>query len=108
MTSNKFPVEASHIMMFARAIGNESPVYMDASAAQREEAAGIIAPTFVAAAAQFDPDPDDTLRPRPGQPWLGSGRNPSGIDRPDSASGEELCTLSSTMSTTSPCALVMC
>ena len=39
-----FPVEATHIMMFARAIGDDNPVYHDAAKAKGTEAGGIIAP----------------------------------------------------------------
>jgi N-terminal half of MaoC dehydratase len=59
MESFTFPVEAGHIMCFARALGDEGRS---------------APPTFVAAAAQFDPD--WPYRPRPGQPWHGSGRDP--------------------------------
>ena len=80
MAAKKFPVEASHILMFARSIGDENVVYTDADAAKATEAGGIIAPpTFVQASAQFDPD--YFLRPKPGKPWFGSGKNPTGIDR---------------------------
>jgi acyl dehydratase len=73
-----FPVEASHIMLFARAIGDQNPVYSDAAYAQGTPCGGIIAPpTFVTA--QFHFDPAFTLRPMPGTPWLGSGRTPSGL-----------------------------
>jgi len=75
-----FPVEASHILMFARAVGDANPVYSDAEYAAKSEAGGIIAPpTFAQASAQFDPDYG--LRPKIGQPWFGSGRNPSGLQR---------------------------
>lgn len=75
----KLPVEATHILMFARAIGDTNPVYSDPEAARQNEAGGIIAPpTFVVAAAQFDPD--EHRRPQPGKPWHGSGATPSGID----------------------------
>jgi acyl dehydratase len=82
-----FPVEASHIMMFARAIDDPNPVYCDAEAAKKTEAGGIIAPpTFPQAVAQFDPD--YFLRPKHGQPWFGSGRTASGIEgRPSSSGG---------------------
>jgi acyl dehydratase len=77
MSVKTFPVEASHILMFARAVGDENPVYADAVHAGATEAGGILAPpTFVQASAQFDPD--YVLRPKPGQPWFGSGRRPSG------------------------------
>src|SRR5512146_1603275 len=74
-----FPVEASHIMMFARAIGATNPVYQDAEAAKNTELGGIIAPpTFPQAVAQFDPDYH--LRWRPNQPWFGSGKTQSGVE----------------------------
>jgi len=80
MAAKKFPVEASHILMFARSIGDDNPVYSDEEAAKKTEAGGIIAPpTFVQASAQFDPD--YFLRPKIGQPWFGSGKNPTGITR---------------------------
>jgi acyl dehydratase len=82
-----FPVEASHIMMFARAIGDENPVYHDADKARATEVGGIIAPpTFPQAAAQFSPDYH--LRPKPGENWFGSGRTASGIEGKPPSSGE--------------------
>jgi acyl dehydratase len=81
-----FPVEASHIMMFARAIGDGNPVYHDAAAAKETEAGGIIAPpSFVQAMAQFDPG--YFLRPKPGEAWFGSGKRSSGIDGKPTSSG---------------------
>ena len=81
-----FPVEATHIMMFARSIGDDSPEYNDAEAAQHTEAGGIIAPpTFPQAVAQFDPDYH--LRIKPGEAWFGSGKNPSGIEGKPASSG---------------------
>jgi acyl dehydratase len=77
MTASLFPIEAGHIMMFARAIGDFNPVYHDAELARESEVGGIIAPpTFVQANAQYDPD--YPLRPHPGVPWFGSGATPSG------------------------------
>ena len=76
--ANRFPVEASHILMFARALGDENPVYADAERAKASEVGGILAPpTFAAASAQFDPD--YPLRPQPGRTWFGSGKHPSGL-----------------------------
>lgn len=78
MAAEKFPIEASHIMMFARAIGDANPVYYDADYAKNTEPGSIIAPpTFVQASAQFDPD--YRLRPKIGQPWFGSGKEPTGV-----------------------------
>lgn len=89
MSDNKtitFPVEASHIMMFARSIGDYSPVYHDAAAAAKTEAGGIVCPpTFPQAVAQFDPD--YYLRIQPGKPWFGSGKTASGIEGKPSSSG---------------------
>jgi hypothetical protein len=77
-TIERFPIEESHILMFARAIGDPNPVYQDRDAAAGTEVGGIIAPpTFVQASAQFDPD--YSLRPKDGQPWFGSGATPTGV-----------------------------
>jgi acyl dehydratase len=52
-----FPAEATHIMMFARAIGDENPVYHDAERAKAARPSGIIAPpTFTQAAMQIVSD----------------------------------------------------
>lgn len=86
MAAKTFPVEASHILMFARSVGDDNPVYYDAEAAKKTEAGGIIAPpTFAQASAQFDPD--YFLRPKIGQPWFGSGKNPTGIQRAPGGGG---------------------
>lgn len=86
MAKITFPVEASHIMMFARAIDDPNPVYQDAEAAKKTEAGGIIAPpTFPQAVAQFDPD--YFLRPKHGKPWFGSGKTATGITEKPSSSG---------------------
>ncbi len=85
MAAKKFPVEASHIMMFARSVGDKNPIYHDEDYARSTEPGGIIAPpTFAQASAQFDPDYG--LRPKIGEPWFGSGRNPSGLQRPKAQS----------------------
>lgn len=77
MTASRFPIEAGHIMMFARAVGDFNPVYHDVDLARDSEFGGVIAPpTFVQASAQYDPD--YPLRPQPGVPWFGSGATPSG------------------------------
>ncbi len=86
MAVKRFPVEAGHILTFARSIGDPNPVYEDEERATAGEAGGIIAPpTFVQASAQFDPD--YFLRPKIGQPWFGSGKEPSGISREGGGGG---------------------
>ena len=87
MPVKKFPVEAGHIMMFARSIGDDNPIYYDEEYAKSTEPGVIIAPpTFAQASAQFDPD--YALRPKIGKPWMGSGKNPTGITRTPSEDGD--------------------
>ena len=65
MAVRRFPVEAGHVLMFARSLGAADPE-------GGLPAAGDPAPPTVASAsAQFDPD--YPLRPQPGTPWHGSG-----------------------------------
>ena len=71
MSVDKFPVEAGHILLFARAIGDKNPVYYG-------DGGEVIAPpTFVQAGAQFDPD--YYLRPKIGEPWFGPGKTATGV-----------------------------
>lgn len=70
MSVERFPVEAGHILTFARAIGDTAQRYSDASFAATGFANVTAPPTFVQASAQFDPD--YPLRPRPGAPWMGT------------------------------------
>ena len=80
MSIDRFLVEESHIMMFARSVGDDNPIYRDPEYAKGTEVGSVVAPpTFAQASAQFDPD--YFLRPKPGQAWFGSGKNPSGIVR---------------------------
>jgi hypothetical protein len=86
MAVEKFPVEASHILMFARSVGDYNEIYADEEYAQTTEPGSIIAPpTFVQASAQFDPD--YFLRPKPGTPWFGSGKEPTSIKKEGSGGG---------------------
>ncbi len=82
MAIDRFPVEASHILMFARAVGDPNPVY-DPSATPAEDM--VAPPTFAQASAQFDPD--YFLRPKIGEPWFGSGKEPTGA-KPKESSGD--------------------
>jgi acyl dehydratase len=82
MTVERFPIEAGHILMFARAIADPNPIYADPVYAAGSEFERVIAPpTFLRASAQFDPD--WPLRPKFGEPWIGSGRTPTGVPRGD-------------------------
>jgi hypothetical protein len=65
----RFPVDETTIVCFARAIGDPNPVYYDPERM-------IAPPTFVQSSAQFDPD--YPLRPNLGDKWFGSGRTASG------------------------------
>ena len=86
MAIDKFLVEASHIMMFARSVGDANPIYHDEEYAEKSEMGGIIAPpTFAQSSAQFDPD--YFLRPKvSGDGWFGSGKEATG-SKPSSGSG---------------------
>ena len=86
MAVEQFPVEAGHIMLFARAVGDTNQIYYDVDYAQGTEPGSIIAPpTFVQASAQFNPD--YYLRPKPGQPWFGSAKEPTGVARSEGGGG---------------------
>lgn len=82
----KMPVEATHIMMFARSIADDNPIYHDADYAAKSEVGHIIAPpTFPRSVSQFDPEYH--LRPKVGEKWFGSGKSPTGLDTPAPSSG---------------------
>ena len=86
MAVDRFPIEASHVMMFARSIGDANEVYYDEEYAKGTEVGAIPAPpTFVQASAQFDPD--YFLRPKIGEPWFGSGKEPTGVKREGGGGG---------------------
>ncbi len=86
MAVDKFPVEASHIMMFARSIADDNQIYYDDDYAQDTEPGTIIAPpTFAQASAQFDSE--YFLRPKIGEDWFGSGKEPTGIKKTESSGG---------------------
>ena len=87
MAVDRFPVEAGHILMFARSIGDPNPIYADEEYAAGSEAGGIVAPpTFAQASAQCVPD--YILRPKIGEPWFGSGREATGIRREPTTSSD--------------------
>ncbi len=80
------PVEATHIMMFARSVNDDNQVYYDAGYAKKTEVGHILPPpTFYRSVAQFDPD--YFLRPKVGQKWFGSAKGPTGIDEKPKSSG---------------------
>ena len=74
MPSYRFPVAATDIALFVRAAGGADADVFDPGLAAP--------PTFVQSGVRFDPR--WPFRPRPGRPWLGSGREPSG----DPAAGD--------------------
>lgn len=87
MTLDRVPVEPAHVLMFARAIGDVDPVHHDDEAARERGLPGAVAPpTFLHAAAHFDPE--HHLRPRPGVAWHGSGAGPG--HPPDPGAGPRL------------------
>jgi hypothetical protein len=76
VSTTRFPIEAGHVLLFARSIGDPNPVYADGTLAP---------PTFVQASAQFNPD--YPLRPKIGEPWFGSGREATGRPPRSESSG---------------------
>ncbi len=105
MAKITFPVEAGHIMLFARAVGDTNPVYQDAEAAKRTEVGGIIAPpTFPQAVAQFDPDYPLRWRPISRGSVPARPQAASRSDRPAAAG----CMPSSTSNTTGRCGRETC
>jgi len=61
--------------MFARAVGDPNPLFVDAERARAAGQPGVLAPpTFGIAADHFDPDYE--RRPRVGETWFGSGSEP--------------------------------
>jgi N-terminal half of MaoC dehydratase len=68
MATERFPIEAGHVMTFARAIGDYNPLYF-------AEEGAIAPPTFVIADMHFDPE--SGLRPHPDRVWRGSGKEPT-------------------------------
>lgn len=71
MSETLFPIQSTHLLFFARAIGDPGADHTDMTTA-------IAPPTFGIAHHQFVPG--YPLRPEPGQPWIGSGRTDSGAD----------------------------
>jgi len=67
VVAERFPIEEGHIASFARSIGDANAVFYGPDA--------VAPPTFVQSSAQWDPD--YFLRPKIGQPWFGSGKEPN-------------------------------
>ncbi|MDH6280977.1 FAS1-like dehydratase domain-containing protein [Prescottella agglutinans] len=64
-------VHGSHLMQFARAIGDTDPTFEDVGRLSATGADALVAPpTFLMAADHFDPT--YSRRPRPGVSWIGS------------------------------------
>ena len=73
MSEHDFPIEASHVKMFAHAIGDGNPIYHDANYSGQTDQGSIIAPpTFLKANHHFDPE--SNLRPKLDEAWRGSGK----------------------------------
>jgi hypothetical protein len=88
MTAERFPIDESHVLMFARAIGDPNPAFRWPREHSSGPAVITVPPTFVQASAHFDPD--YRLRPRDGEPWSGSGAGPTGTPDSGSKSSSEL------------------
>jgi hypothetical protein len=68
MAIGRFPVEAGHILAFARSVGDANAAYRTVLDARSGHPA-VAPPTFVRAGMHFDPD-----APRPGAAVTGTGR----------------------------------
>ena len=87
MAVDRFPIEAGHVIMFARSIGEVNDIYYNEDYAKGAEPGAILAPpTFVQASAQFDSD--YFLRPKIGQEWFGSAKGPTGITPSEPSGGD--------------------
>ncbi len=86
MADRKFPVEATHILMFARSVNDGNPIYSDEEYAKTTEVGKIVAPpTFAQAVAQFTDD--YPLRPKVDESWFGSGKEATGVSSPSGGGG---------------------
>ena len=66
----RFPIEAGHVLQFARAIGDDSPEFTSLDYVAAARAGNITAPpTFLIAADHFDPE--CPRRPAFGEVWPG-------------------------------------
>ncbi len=84
LTVPRFPIDESHIVQFARAVGDPNPIYNDPTFAATTIVGAIVAPpTFMMASDHFEPA--YTRRPQPGERWFGSGREASGTAGADAA-----------------------
>ena len=86
MADRTFPVEATHIMMFARSVNDGNPIYSDDEYASGTEVGKVIAPpTFAQSVAQFTDD--YPLRPKVDEPWFGSAKEATGTPNPPGSGG---------------------
>ena len=86
MSIDRFPVESTQTMLFARAVLDPNPLYSDPDVARARGFASTLAPpTFVQSGAHFDDE--YPLRPRPGEPWFGSGGADTGVSQAAPTSG---------------------
>jgi hypothetical protein len=81
MAVERFPVEASHILMFARSIGDPNPIYADAEYAAGTEVGAV--PRRPRRAGQRPVRP--RIRPAPIRPWARVRREATGIRSPPAA-----------------------
>ena len=81
MTIKNSPIEASHIMMFARSIGDDNQIYYDAGLCEDDGAEG----RSLRRRRSFNRARNSILTTscgrKSGQAWFGSGKEPTGIKR---------------------------
>jgi hypothetical protein len=78
VTVPRFPIDATAVLAFARAVGDNDPAYESAvDGTGRKDP--VVPLTFVQASAHVDPA--FALRPGPDGAWFGSGRNPGTVEQ---------------------------
>ena len=83
MSTFSFPVEASHVLMFARAVGDESPQYRIPEPGEERDV--LASPTFLQSCVQYDDS--WPLRPKNGQPWFGAANQATSEPADDDRAG---------------------
>ena len=112
MAVERFPVEAGHILMFARSIGDENPIYTDAEAAKKHRGRRHHRPADLRAGLRpVRPRLLPAPEARPALVRLGQEPDRHQPRRRAAAAGAAAaaaCTPSSTTSTTAPCGPATC
>ena len=101
MAVDRFPVEFSHIMMFARSVGDDNPIYPTPTTPRPPRRLGDRPADLRPGRAQFDPDYPPAPQGRQAVVRLGQGRRPASEEAGgEAAATAAACTPSSTSNIT--------